>query len=54
MDLVLTSAEELIEEANTASSLGCSDHTLFGFVFSMKMSLAKSKERTLNFRKVKF
>ena len=54
LDLVLTSAEELIKEVKIGGSLSCSDYALVEFVISRYMGLAKSKVRTLNFRKANF
>lgn len=42
LDLVLTSANELITGVNTGGSLGCSEHALAGFVISRNMGVAKS------------
>ena len=42
LDLVLTSAREIIKEVKIGSSLGCSDQALVKFVISRNMDLAKS------------
>jgi len=54
MDLVLTNVEELIKEVRIGGSLGCSAHALVEFVILRNMGLAKSRVRTLNFKKVEF
>ena len=51
LDLVFTNVDELIKEVKTGGSLGCSDHALAEFVILRDMSLAKSKVRTLSFRR---
>ena len=51
LDLVLTSEDELIREVETGGSLGCSNQALVKLVILRKMGLAKSKVRTLNFRR---
>lgn len=50
---MLISTEELIKEGTTRSPLCCSDHTLVDFAIS-RTDLAKSKVRTLNFRRANF
>lgn len=54
LDLVITNTAELIKEVKIGGSLSCSDHTLAEFVISRDMGLAKSKVRTLNFRRTNF
>ena len=54
LDLVLTSAEESIREINIGGSLGCSDHALVEFVILKNAGLAKSRARTLCFRRANF
>ena len=54
LDLVLTNAEERIREVKTGGSLGCSDHALVEFVILKNVGLAKSRARTLCFRRAKF
>jgi len=54
LDLVLTSADKPTEEVKTGSTLGCSNHILVEFMVSRNMGTAKSKVRTLNFRRVNF
>lgn len=54
LDLMLTIGKELIKEFKIRSSLGYSDYALVEFVISRNMSLAKSRLRTLNFRRAKF
>jgi len=53
-DLVLTSAEESIREVKTGGRLGCSDHAVVEFVILKNVGLAKSRARTLCFRRAKF
>ena len=48
LDLVLTSAENIIKRVEVGGSLGCSDHVLLESVIMRNMDLAKSKIRTLN------
>ena len=54
LDLVLTNAEERIREVKTGGSLGCSDHALVEFVILKNAALAKSRARTLCFRRENF
>ena len=51
---MLTNAEESIREVKIVGSLGCSDHALVEFVILKNAGLAKSRARTLCFRKAKF
>jgi len=53
-DLLVTNTSELINDIKTGGSLGCSDHTLVEFIVLSDKSWAKSKVRTLNFRKPDF
>lgn len=52
LDLLLTSAEEMIKGVNAGDSLGCSDHALVEFMISRNVGLAKCGVRTPNFRRV--
>jgi len=54
LDLLVTNASELISDAKTGGSLGCSDHALVEFTVLRDMGQAKSKVWTLSFRKAKF
>ena len=54
LDLVLTNAEESIREVKIGGSLGCSDHALVEFVILKNAGLAKSRDRTLCFRRANF
>ena len=54
LDLVLTNAEESIRHAKIGDSLGCSDHALVEFVISKNVGLAKSRARSLCFRRANF
>ena len=54
LDLVLTNAEERVREVKTGGSLGCSDHALLEFLILKNVGLAKSRDRTLYFRRAKF
>jgi len=54
LDLLVTSATELIRDVKVGGSVGCSDHALVEFADLRDMGQAKSKVRTLNFRKAKF
>ena len=51
LDLVLTDAEELIKELKVGAILGCRDHALVQFEMVRATGPAKSKVRTLNFRR---
>jgi len=53
LDLLVTNASELIRDAMSGGSLGCSDHALVECAVLRDMGQAKSKVRTLNFRKPK-
>ena len=54
LDQMVTNASELIGHIKTGGSLGCSDHVLVEFAVLRDVGQAKSKVRTLNFRKAKF
>ncbi|XP_074436717.1 interferon gamma receptor 1 isoform X2 [Larus michahellis] len=54
LDLMVTNVSELIGDINIGGSLGCSDHALVEFAVLKDMGQAKSKVRTLNFRKANF
>ena len=54
LDLVLTNAEESIRDVKIGGSLGCSDHALVEFVILKNAGLAKSRARTLCFRRANF
>ena len=51
---MVTNASELIGDVKIGGSLGCSDHALVEFAVLRDMGKAKSKVRTLNFRKANF
>ena len=51
---MLTNAEESIREVKIGGSLGCSDHALVEFVIWKNAGLAKSRARTLCFRRANF
>ncbi|XP_048788476.1 uncharacterized protein LOC125687389 [Lagopus muta] len=54
LDLLLTNAEEIIKGVKVGGCLGSSDHALVEFVISSDVGLAKSRTRTLNFRRADF
>ena len=54
LDLLVTNVSELNSESEIGGILDCSDHALMEFAILRDMGQAKSKFRTLNFRKVKF
>ena len=54
LDLLVTSASELISDIKIGGSLGCGDHALVEFTVLRDMGQVKSKVRTLNFRKANF
>ena len=54
LDLLFTSAEELIGEVKTGGSLGCSDHALVEFSILRDTGCVKSRVRTLKLRKSSF
>jgi len=54
LDLVVTNAEESTRVVKMGGKLGCSDHALVEFVILRNAFLAKSRVRTLNFRRAKF
>ncbi|KAK4810861.1 hypothetical protein QYF61_008833 [Mycteria americana] len=54
LDLLVTSASELIGDVKIGGSLGCNDHALVEFAVLRDMGQAKSIVRTLNFRKANF
>ena len=51
LNLVLTNAEERVREVKIGGSMGCSDHALVEFVILKNAGLAKSRARTLCFRR---
>ena len=51
---MLTNAEESITEVEIEGSLGCSDHALVEFVIWRNAGLAKSRVRTVSFRRANF
>ncbi|GAB0190086.1 ras GTPase-activating protein 1-like [Grus japonensis] len=53
LDLMFTNASELIGDVKIGGSLGCSGHALVELAVLRDMGQAKSKARTLNFRKAK-
>ena len=54
LDLFVTNTTELICDVKTGGSLSCNDHALVEFAVLRDVGQAKSKVRTLNFRKAKF
>jgi len=54
LDLLVTNAREVIGDVKIGGSLSCSDHAVVMFAVLRDMGQAKSKVRTLNFRKAKF
>lgn len=50
LDLVLTSAQEIVKDIKIRGSLGCSDHTLVELMTLRNVGLHKSRVRTLNFK----
>lgn len=54
LDLLLTKAEELIEEIKTHGSLTYSGHVLLEFMILRDTEKVKSVVRILNLRKVNF
>ncbi|KAK4828824.1 hypothetical protein QYF61_000881 [Mycteria americana] len=52
--LLVPNTSELISDVKIGGSLGCSDHALVEFAVLRDMGQAKSKVRTLNFRKANF
>ena len=54
MSTASSDAEESITEVKIAGRLGCSDRALVEFVIWRNAGLAKSRARTLNFRRAKF
>jgi len=54
LDLILTSASELIGDIKIGGSLGCSDLGLVGFTLLRDTGKERSMVRTLNFRKANF
>ena len=54
LDLVLTNAEDSTREVKIGGSLGCSDQALVEFVIVKNAGLAKSRARTLCFRRANF
>ena len=53
LDLMVTDASELIGDIKIRGSLGCSDDALVELAVVRDMAQAKSKVRTLNFKKAK-
>jgi len=51
---VLTNTEENIREVKIGGSLCCSDHALVDFVIRRNAGLARSRVKTLNFRRANF
>jgi len=49
--ILVTNANELISDIKIGVSLGCSDHVLVVFTLLRDKGQAKSKVKTLNFRK---
>ena len=54
LDLLVTNTSELIGDVKIGGSLGCSDYVLVEFAVLRDMGQAKSKVRTLSFRKANF
>ena len=54
LDLLLTNEEESIRDIRIGGRLGCSDHALVEFLILKNASLAKSRARTLCFRRADF
>lgn len=54
LDLVFTSAQEIVRDIKIRSSLGCSEHILIEFVISRSVGLAKCGVRTLSFRRANY
>ena len=54
LHLVLTNEEEGIRDIKIGGSLGCSDHALLEFLILKNVGLAKSRDRTLYFRRENF
>ncbi|KAK4815291.1 hypothetical protein QYF61_026196 [Mycteria americana] len=54
LDLLVTNTSEQIGDVKIGGSLGCSDRALVEFAVLRDMGQAKSKVRTVNFRKAKF
>ena len=51
---MLTNEEKRIRDVKIGGSLGCSDHALVEFVILKNAGLAKSRARTLCFRRANF
>lgn len=51
LDLLVINTDELIRDTKTGGSLGCHDHSLVKFIVLRDIDQAKSKARTVNFRK---
>jgi len=54
LDLLLTNTSELVSDTLIGDSLGCSGHALVEFAVLRDIGQAKSKFRTLDFRKANF
>jgi len=54
LDLLVTSARDLIGDVKIGGSLGCSDHALVELAVLRDLAQEKSKLRTLNSRKANF
>lgn len=54
LDLELTKGELSVREVKIGGSLGCRDHALVEFAIWRNAGLAKSRGRTLNFKRAKF
>jgi len=54
LDLLVANAGELIGDVKVGGSLGCSDRALVEFTVLRDKGQAKSKVRTLNFKKANF
>jgi len=51
LSLLLTNTDELIRDAKTSGSLGCSDHAQVELAILSDMGQVKSRIRRLNFRR---
>lgn len=54
IDMVLTSANDLIKEVKIGGSMSCTHHVLVEFVILWNTGLARSRIRTLSFKGLKF
>jgi len=54
MDPLLISAEEIIKQFKIEGDLACSNFALVEFVISRNMGLAKSRVKTMKFKRANF